>query len=239
MIMSSSKKMIINSADRDKMRMTGTTIAIVLAVLLNSALYSYIRIHYGAVDWILTGSTIVIGLIGCLFGIRYDKVKASAEVDVLTNAYNRRYVVNHFSELKQLSDRKGKKLSVFIVDVDHFKKINDVHGHVMGDEVLREIAKVLKRMVRTYDLVVRWGGDEFLVFMPSSCSSLSEAARIQQQFTEELNHMLGGLPVQVSASVGCAVYPDEGSDLNELLNVADKWLYKQKSNKRAFPRQSE
>lgn len=155
-------------------------------------------------------------------------MKASAEIDTLTDVYNRRYVKDHFSEWTNLSDRRRQKLSLFIVDVDHFKTINDIHGHVMGDEVLRSIAQVLTLMVRTSDLVVRWGGDEFVVFMPCSCSTLSEAERIQQKFTMELNQMLGELPVQVSASVGYAVYPDESRDLSELLIIADKWLYKQK-----------
>jgi diguanylate cyclase (GGDEF)-like protein len=214
------------------MKNTGTTTAIVLAMLLNIALYSYIRVHYGANDWILLGSAIVLGLLGCFFGRRYDKVKDSAGIDTLTEVYNRKYVKDHFSEWMQLSDRKGQKLSVFIVDVDHFKTINDIHGHVMGDKVLLDIAKVLTLTVRMSDLVVRWGGDEFLVIMPCSCSNLSEAERIQQQFTKELHQMLGGLPVQVSASVGYAVYPDEGSNLSELLIIADKWLYKQKTSKK-------
>jgi diguanylate cyclase (GGDEF)-like protein len=209
--------------------MLGTTIAIVLAVLLNISLYSYIRIHYGANDWILTGSAIILGLLGCFFGRRYDKVKTSAEKDTLTDVYNRRYVQDHFPRWTRLSDRRGQKLIVFIIDVDFFKTINDIHGHVMGDEVLQVIAKVLTLMVKTHDLVVRWGGDEFLVIMPCSCSTLSEAERIEQQFMKELHQRLGELPVQVSASVGYAVYPDESSNLSELLVIADKWLYKQKA----------
>jgi diguanylate cyclase (GGDEF)-like protein len=213
------------------MKMQGTTKAIVLAVMLNISFYSYIRIHYGANDWILIGTAIILGLLGCFFGRQYDKVKTSAEKDTLTDVYNRRYVKDHFPGWTRLSDRKGKKLIVFIVDVDYFKTINDIYGHVTGDEVLRNIAKVLTLMVRTSDLVVRWGGDEFLVIMPCSCSNLSEAEHIQQQFTMELDQRLGELPLQVSASVGYGVYPDESSNLSELLVIADKWLYKQKNRK--------
>lgn len=74
------------------MKITGTTIAIILAALLNIALYSYIRVHYGVNDWILIGAAIGLGLLGCFFGRQYDKVKASAEIDTLTDVYNRRYV---------------------------------------------------------------------------------------------------------------------------------------------------
>jgi diguanylate cyclase (GGDEF)-like protein len=135
--------------------------------------------------------------------------------------------------------RQSSSFGVLMVDLDHFKEINDTYGHVAGDEVLKAVATVLRTETRTYDAVGRFGGEEFVVLMPDSPrgSVIAAAERIRSRVAElrvstrrDGNVEADGVPVPpvvagVSASVGVAIYPDGGSDVQRVLRSADAAVY--------------
>lgn len=163
---------------------------------------------------------------GWWLGKKYDRIKYFSEKDVLTESYNRRFVIDIFPKLRSLSDRKSQKLIIFLVDIDNFKLINDMYDHATGDNVLQMVSYTLKNVFRKSDYVVRWGGDEFLVLLP--CSDQSGMAGLQNRLHAELNQLSQAVSAKVSVSSGFAVYPDEGIDLDKLINIADQKMYRDK-----------
>jgi len=158
----------------------------------------------------------------------YRRSLSLALTDELTGLYNRRYVFAHLSELLGRRGEGGNDTAVLLFDVDHFKQVNDRHGHPAGDEVLRELGERAVRQVRSVDLVGRLGGEEFVVIMPET--SLAGAVVVAERFRAAVADepfVPRGLSekVQVTVSVGIAV-TGEGSDtIDTLLKRADDALY--------------
>jgi diguanylate cyclase (GGDEF)-like protein len=158
-------------------------------------------------------------------GRQYDQLTYSAYKDPLTGMYNRRLVRRLFPKLQHLTDRRGGKLALFLIDVDNFKLINDTYGHLTGDQVLVHVGRKLQESVRSSDYVIRWGGDEFLVIVPFTNDSVMR--EIQERLVQNVtSNPPESAPVAISA--GYAVYPDEGSQFTELLSVADHKMYTSK-----------
>lgn len=149
--------------------------------------------------------------------------------DPLTGLANRALLWDRAALSTARAQRCGEQLAVLFVDIDHLKEINDHHGHAIGDQVLRIAAKQLSTVFREEDTVARVGGDEFVVLARVKDAGEAEelAARVATGIECEL--LLNGRCVPVSASVGVAVYPDEGSDLDTLLARADSAMYGSKS----------
>ena len=154
-----------------------------------------------------------------------EQVQKLAEVDSLTNVANRRTFETTLSQELSRSTRHGEPLTLVMIDVDHFKKFNDTHGHRAGDEALREVARALARECRDFDTVARYGGEEFAVILPgaSSRESLIAAERLRKAVSE-----IEGLAVSVTASAGVATYPTHAPDAESLIKVADEALYESK-----------
>jgi two-component system cell cycle response regulator len=166
-----------------------------------------------------------------------ENVQAAFElavVDALTGLNNRRFLETHLSSALDQAAHMGRPLSLMILDVDHFKSVNDTYGHDAGDEVLKGLAQRIRRVVRGADLVCRLGGEEFVIVMPDT--SLAVAGRVAErvraavqveQFTIDAN----GRSIQVTISIGLA---ERGIDANPdaLLRRADKALYDSKSSGR-------
>lgn len=205
------------------MRYTGRILAVALAVFLNATGYSYIRFAYGVSDWSVIVFISVLGAFGWFLGKRFDKMKYLSEKDILTEIYNRRFILGTFPKLISLTERKREKLVVLLIDIDNFKSINDQFSHEMGDQVLRQLSGVLLRIVRKSDFVVRWGGDEFLIVLP--CTTESAVELVQDRLHNELRGLSGQLAVKVSVSMGHAIYPAEGDNLGDLLKIADQRMY--------------
>jgi diguanylate cyclase (GGDEF)-like protein len=132
------------------------------------------------------------------------------------------------------ADRHGSKRALIIIDVDHFKLVNDHYGHDAGDRALRLIADAIKQAVRSYDVCARSGGDEFLVFL-SECDREHAARRtleIQQAVAGLRFEAVPGEPIPLTVSVGHAVYPDDGGTYEALLKAADDRMYHDKSSHR-------
>ena len=161
------------------------------------------------------------------------EVKKLAIMDHLTELYNRRYFETVLTrEFKKLL-RYGFSLSCILLDIDHFKKVNDDFGHRAGDSVLKEIAEILTQSVRDVDTVARWGGEEFIVLLPQSSTEDAQhvASRILGAVSE---HKFSDVPNrQITVSIGMANANDPSMDSAEkIISVADSAMYKAKSKGR-------
>jgi two-component system cell cycle response regulator len=154
--------------------------------------------------------------------------------DPLTGLYNRRYVGAHLEGLLARHDEGGKGPALLMFDIDHFKVINDTWGHLVGDEVLCEVAKRTLHDVRSFDLVARYGGEEFVVLMPETNMTLAlvVAERLRLSIGEK-PFVVPGAPneIPVTVSIGVATL-DPGDGPTELLRRADEALYAAKNNGR-------
>jgi two-component system, cell cycle response regulator len=154
--------------------------------------------------------------------------------DNLTGLYNRAYMVNQIGMLAERSAVQGMGLAVLMLDIDHFKRVNDRYGHLVGDGVLREVAAVIRESTRAEDLVARFGGEEFVVALPISVAhlALDRADRIRTNIAQR-RIRTEGQEIQVTASIGLAFGP-HGRTRNEmaLIMTADEALYQAKSQGR-------
>jgi diguanylate cyclase (GGDEF)-like protein len=153
--------------------------------------------------------------------------------DVLTLLPNRRKIIVDLQEEVIRSNRYDTPLSISLVDIDHFKKINDTHGHMTGDEVLRNFAARLREQVRHPDTIGRYGGEEFLIVLPNSnLNAASEQASRLCQHIRSMEIESNGQALSVTISVGVAQYRIGKENWEQLLNRADTALYQAKENGR-------
>ncbi len=158
-----------------------------------------------------------------------------ALTDGLTGLFNRRYLELRLEEEIRRSERYGKRFSLLLMDVDHFKQINDRWGHATGDTVLREVGRLLVENLRETEMVFRYGGEEFLVILPETPlhQATQTAQRIRQLVEQHPFRSLGSASVfRVTVSVGVAEYPTHGVDKLSLLTAADDALYAAKQQGR-------
>lgn len=157
-----------------------------------------------------------------------------ATTDAVTGLYNRHYLTSHMETQLQAAKRKDKPLSVMMMDIDHFKKVNDTHGHAVGDRVLREFAQRIARNIRGVDLASRYGGEEFVVMMPETPIDWAKmiAERLREEVASTGFAVLGkGEMVDVTVSIGVAASADESTP-QTLLEAADDALYAAKDSGR-------
>ena len=159
----------------------------------------------------------------------------AAVTDPLTGLYNRRYVESHLNRLAEQSRGSGRELAVMMLDIDHFKSVNDTYGHAAGDKVLVQLADRLRENLRAIDLVARVGGEEFLVAMPrTSAAQARNAANRLRRLVNCRPFDLGGdrQKLRVTVSVGVAVSDQIGvkqTELTRMCDQADAALYAAKS----------
>ena len=152
-----------------------------------------------------------------------------AITDELTGIYNRRYLVQRFNEEVERAERYDSPLSILLIDIDHFKQINDQYGHQAGDQVLRLISSLINTMARTSDIVGRYGGEEFLIVLPNA--DIEEARRVAERFCEEIrkhSFVVEHETLHVACSIGAAELIRGSSDAFDLFKRADKALYEAK-----------
>ena len=149
--------------------------------------------------------------------------------DELTGLYNRDHFSRRLSEeLKRVESSKNH-LSLFIVDIDRFKDVNDAHGHTAGDETLSKIAHLIRSNLKSSDDVFRYAGDQFAVILldTDSPTALKVAQRVADRVSGQVLDILGK-PVRVTVSVGVATFPEDGQNLVSLSEFAEKALYARK-----------
>jgi two-component system, cell cycle response regulator len=163
---------------------------------------------------------------------RNEELDLVSRTDSLTGLHNRRHVEEYLARLLSLARRNGEPIAVLLVDIDHFKLVNDGHGHDAGDVVLREVADRMARIVRLEDMVGRWGGEEFLVVLPNTATqgAAELAERLRQAVAEEPCRLPDGGAVQVTISLGCAASLTD--DAGPLVRSADAAMYEAKESGR-------
>jgi diguanylate cyclase (GGDEF)-like protein len=166
------------------------------------------------------------------------QLRDAAETDLVTGVYSHRHLQDRVRQETARAARAHAPMSVLMVDLDDFKRINDQHGHQAGDRVLRAIAGALRAAVRTSDVVARYGGDEFVVLMPETDEDEARSvARRAETAVAELGHpMADGSTVHVTCSVGLALHPRDGRSGKDLLRAADAAMYSHKRSRPASAR---
>jgi diguanylate cyclase (GGDEF)-like protein len=157
-------------------------------------------------------------------GMKIQDIEENARRDPLTDCYNRRYMVAALEEQKRFADATGAPLCLAVIDLDHFKRINDEVGHLAGDEVLRTFARVAQDNIRQADIFGRYGGEEFLLVLPetSLLAALNTAERIREQIENyEWSEKLQGL---VTVSIGLTQYA-AGESVLDLFSRTDTAMY--------------
>ncbi|MGE5172872.1 MAG: diguanylate cyclase, partial [Betaproteobacteria bacterium] len=154
------------------------------------------------------------------------QIERIAITDELTGLFNRRHLLSRFMQEFEQGKRLNTNLSCIIVDIDHFKSINDHYGHLTGDEVLKEIARQFRNVVRAYDIVGRYGGEEFLIILPDSNleQTWNFAERTRMKIKE---NSIGG--VQVTISLGVTFLQESDSSIDDMIKRADDALYMAKN----------
>jgi diguanylate cyclase (GGDEF)-like protein len=161
------------------------------------------------------------------------KLEELAFRDPLTGLYNRRYLDDALERELQRARRQGYPVSVLLIDIDHFKQLNDRHGHQAGDEVLKGLGNELHRSVRADDLACRWGGEEFVLVLPTmSVDDAVERADSLRVAFEMGSVRYRDTTLTATVSVGVAAFPAHGLVVRELLEAADNALYRAKSDGR-------
>jgi diguanylate cyclase len=150
--------------------------------------------------------------------------------DPLTGLYNRRYMEESLEREFRRALRKGLPLAILMVDLDHFKRFNDSHGHEAGDAVLRELAKVLQALLRSEDIVSRYGGEEFTLILPDTgLEAAHECATRLQVACRGIQVLHYGETLDgIRLSIGVACYPKSGTTAEAILRAADSALYRAK-----------
>jgi two-component system cell cycle response regulator len=157
------------------------------------------------------------------------RLEMLARTDPLTQLHNRRSLMDRLSEEVERVRRYGLTLSALMVDIDHFKAVNDTYGHLVGDEVLRGVARVLQREARAVDVVARYGGEEFVLVLPET----AVAERIRQRIAEQPLRGEQADRVRVTVSIGTATMPSPRAHSPEsLIAAADEALYRAKAQGR-------
>jgi len=146
--------------------------------------------------------------------------------DYLTNLPNRMLLEDRFTLAVSRAERSSKKFGIVAIDLDKFKHVNDAHGHPFGDKVLVEVAWRLSEAVRSSDTCARVGGDEFTV-LAEGIRNKKDLMRVMEKLADSLKEKIAisGNHIQISASMGASIYPNHGTELEQLMKAADIALY--------------
>lgn len=225
---------------RDRRRLGAAAIGAALAIIVASNLVIAVM-----VPWLVVADgvarNVLLVTVACyavvalgMFALVFEEVTAElqrlAVTDPLTGCYNRHHLNSIVrAELKR-HDRFGIPLSVMFIDVNHFKQVNDAAGHAAGDKVLIHVAQTLRAHIREFDLLCRWGGDEFVILMGcDEAAAITKGRDLQRVF--ELSLAAGDWPLTLGLSIGVAGVPAGATDIVPFIRQADERMYADKLGK--------
>lgn len=162
-----------------------------------------------------------------------NKVVAMSICDSLSGLFNRHFLSTYQPAVLAAAKRKEGKLGIMLLDLDHFKKVNDTYGHNVGDMVLVETARILKASLKKNETAFRLGGDEFLVILPE-IENVEHLLRAKKQLLDrfEREFRISGYSIKIVPSIGYAISPEDGDDFDTLLHKADNLMYLEKAERR-------
>jgi diguanylate cyclase (GGDEF)-like protein len=163
-----------------------------------------------------------------------EKIQELTITDDCTGLYNARHLYKTLETEVYRSSRFGYEFSVLFIDLDHFKQVNDTHGHLIGSKLLAEIGYLVKAQLRLIDFAFRYGGDEFVVLLPQTTKdqALVVAKRLRDALRASSFCHDEGLNLNVRASIGLATYPHDARDTHEIIRQADEMMYLVKNSTR-------
>lgn len=170
---------------------------------------------------------------GTIDNVFHDELYRQATHDPLTQIHNRRHFIDQFEAEFRRAKRYGRDLSLVLFDLDHFKRVNDTHGHPAGDYVLKETANIIQMTLRGQDVFARFGGEEFSVLLPEtnkdSASMLAEKLRAA---IEGHTYRYNGTEISVTISLGVATMTEEHHEFADVIETSDQQLYRAKQSGR-------
>jgi diguanylate cyclase (GGDEF)-like protein len=182
--------------------------------------------QYDVAEQIMTEAVASQAAIAIQNAALFQKVREQALTDPLTGVYNRRYFFEMGNLEIEQARRSGRGLGVILLDLDHFKQVNDTYGHLAGDQILAQVAHILREQVRSSDVICRYGGEEFAVLLPeiNMMGALQVAERLNQEIYRTSVTSRKG-EVRVSVSMGVAMLDAETHTIDDMLHQADRALY--------------
>nr|WP_288218780.1 GGDEF domain-containing protein [uncultured Clostridium sp.] len=160
----------------------------------------------------------------------YKKVHYNANYDSLTGIYNRRKIIENINKLKERSDYECENYYIAMMDIDNFKKINDVYGHIIGDKVLVESASLIRNLIGPEDIVGRYGGEEFIIILKNRNNNFKDTLERIRRGIEQLSIEINNDEyINITVSIGVAKFDVKNMTLEENIALADKSLYKAKN----------
>ncbi len=198
--------------------------------------WGFLPMSFSGAHFVMAMYYTLIGLLaGILFGIYpyrisilLARIRRLSITDDLTGIYNRRYFFQRFKEELERSTRYGRRTALLMLDIDYFKHYNDIHGHQMGDSLLKKLAQLLNISIRQPDFIARYGGEEFVVVAPETDREkvLQLAEKLRSVIEKHPFLMRESQPDgKITISIGVAVFPEDGQSVDEMVSKADAALY--------------
>ena len=166
--------------------------------------------------------------------VAHDRLQRLAALDPLTGVYNRRFGMSRLHEEFDRAVRMNAPMGVLMMDIDHFKQVNDTYGHLVGDRILIAVTRIARTILRDGDVLIRYGGEEFLAVLPAaSCEDLRLVGERMRRAIEDSSVAEGSQTIRVTMSLGAAAYPNQNVEKEEtLVQLADDALYQAKESGR-------
>jgi diguanylate cyclase (GGDEF)-like protein len=163
-----------------------------------------------------------------------ERIQELTITDDCTGLFNSRHLFSVTESELERSRRFNLPFSLIFIDLDHFKRVNDLHGHLTGSRLLAEIARTIKHSVRGIDSAFRYGGDEFIVLLPQTAkdAALEVTQRLLHSLRDTRYLLSEGLELCMMASFGVASYPEDGNSVQEIIGAADEMMYLVKNSSR-------